>query len=720
MSDARRPFRIGPHADRDRYVLGPAVASGAEGILYQGSITTATGLELAVAVKMLQPRFLSRVDEWHLRWSEQVELLRSLQVPGVVRVRDGFVGPLPHLAGEPGEGRTLYLVMNWVDGEPLEEWVRRHPDRDRLGSLKMLLEVAVALDLMHSGRPTGGTPVLHRDVKPSNILVGDEGSVLVDFGLTRGLPQGHRLSGVVGTPGYLAPEAAGDGIYTPASDRYAFAAVVYFMLTGVDPPTGHDPRSLRASLAAVPALAGVPGAVDQVMEMLDADPAARPPSLANWLGLLRGSSLSGFPEILAPRAPGRNPQRSSGRGKPSGVHLRRRLPVVVAVTAVLALLSAVAWRPLFGADAPGGRQTPEQADITGPFAGRGAVRAAVSSLPVTGSWRAVDPGPLATRGDAHAVWTGKEVLVVGGLSIEQYRAFRDGAAFDPAQGTWRTIPPRPEPGRVMHAAWTGTELVTFGTEGIGLDNLTTGAAYNPVTDSWRNVALPPSTKVPSDVVWTGSRILAWQPEGASPGALYDPATDRWTPISTSSVPGAVSFGRAMWIGKELAVQGGMAPHGGGPVEQRLFLFDPDRDAWRVSSRLPADLSPWLFISGLWTGREAIFSGNGGPGPGATFAYDPPADRWRGVENLGIDEAPAAHEGVGLDDGRVVVGGANPASPLHVLDPATGKWSGSGRPPGPVTTSSTVSIGPSVFVWGIVNVNGTVQTRLPNAAWLWSP
>ena len=100
-------FRVGPDNDPDRYLLGSAVGSGAEGILYRGSITTAAGVTLDVAIKMLQPRFLSKVEEWHTRWTEQVELLRSLQVPGVVPVRDGFLGPLPHPPGEVGGARRL-------------------------------------------------------------------------------------------------------------------------------------------------------------------------------------------------------------------------------------------------------------------------------------------------------------------------------------------------------------------------------------------------------------------------------------------------------------------------------------------------------------------------------------------------------------------------------------------------------------------------------------
>ena len=101
--------------------------------------------------------------------------------------------------------------MNWVEGETLDEWVRHRRDRNPIDDLKVLVPVAAASDLMHSGRATGGVPVVHRDIKPANILVTEHGSVLVDFGLTRGLPDGERLTGVVGTPGYLAPESTGAG-----------------------------------------------------------------------------------------------------------------------------------------------------------------------------------------------------------------------------------------------------------------------------------------------------------------------------------------------------------------------------------------------------------------------------------------------------------------------------------------------------------------------------
>src|SRR4051812_37797848 len=121
MSD----LHVGPPDEPDRYVLGDhPVAAGSEGILYRASVTTTSGARLDVAIKMLHPRFQGRIEEWQRRWSEQVELLRSLQTPGVVPVRDGFIGPPPHTVGsaDVASGRTLYLVMNWVDGTPLDQW----------------------------------------------------------------------------------------------------------------------------------------------------------------------------------------------------------------------------------------------------------------------------------------------------------------------------------------------------------------------------------------------------------------------------------------------------------------------------------------------------------------------------------------------------------------------------------------------------------------------
>jgi hypothetical protein len=288
-----------------------------------------------------------------------------------------------------------------------------------------------------------------------------------------------------------------------------------------------------------------------------------------------------------------------------------------------------------------------------------------------GHWKAVDAGPLVTRGEPKGVWTGKEVIVVGGLIIDQYQALSDGAAFDPATGRWRRIANRPAAGRILRAVWTGRELFTYGSDGIGLETLTTAFAYNPATDRWRQVSLPPSTKVPHAVVWTGQRVLAWQPGLAAPGAIYDPATDWWSPIPANSVPGAVSAGAAVWTGHELAVEGAVTPQNGGPAEQRLFLFDPVRLAWRASTKPPTDLSMWPFLVPASAAGRVIIGGtpanipanssSGSQRPKAsTLVYDPTGDRWDSVPSP-FEQAPPAFD---VLEGDLLVQGTGAALPLR--------------------------------------------------------
>ncbi len=307
-------FRVGPFDDPDRYEIGEPVEAGAEGILYRGRLITPTSrLTLSVAVKALQPAYAARIDQWAARWRDQVELLRSLQIPGLVGVREGFVGPLPHRQGRDTAGRNLYLVMNWVEGEALDHWVLRHREVDVSNALKLLLPVAVAVDTMHGGQLTGSVPVVHRDIKPANILIGKGGSVLVDFGLTKGLSVGHPV-GRAGTPGYIAPEVLAGGGYTPAADRYAFGATVFFLLTGRHPSAATDLAELRRLLESAPVGGGVsPELVERVVAMLDPDPARRPGALANWIAQLRQSSLDDevLTVRLAPPAPAR-PRRTLG------------------------------------------------------------------------------------------------------------------------------------------------------------------------------------------------------------------------------------------------------------------------------------------------------------------------------------------------------------------------------------------------------------------------
>jgi serine/threonine protein kinase len=298
-------FYAGPADDPHRYRLGNPIGAGAEGTLYRGYLPMASGPVLDVAIKMLHPHHQPQLDLWRRHWGEQVELLRSLQSQGLVTIRDGFVGALPHAEGSDGIGATLYLVMNFVDGIALDRWGEENPgvsDRDKL---RLLLPVAAGLDLMHSGVATGTVPVIHGDIKPANVLVVNEDrSVLVDFGMMRSLPGGTRTTFVTGTIGYLAPEVLSDGRYTPAADRYAFGGVAYHLLTGE-----HPSRDLAAMRAVLGTGGRDPAVVDHILQMFGAAE-ARPAPLANWCAQLRNSSLDLCDDLepLPPVAPRRLPR----------------------------------------------------------------------------------------------------------------------------------------------------------------------------------------------------------------------------------------------------------------------------------------------------------------------------------------------------------------------------------------------------------------------------
>lgn len=362
-------FWIGPHDQPDRVRLGPAVASGSEGILYRGSMDGG-GYTLDLAVKMLHPEHLAALPAWAARWNDQVELLRQVKLPGLVNVRGGYVGPLPHHPGEADLNiNTLYLLMDWIEGMPLAQWSRTVQVDEPEQLLLALVPVAAALDLLHSGVVSGGVPLVHRDVKPANILIRPGGdTVLVDVGSIRGLAVDAEGGGPVGTPGYIAPEAKASGRYEPASDRYALGGVAFFLLTGQEPPLDGSIVDIERILRASPRLAGRDELVDHVLAMMCPNPEERPTSLVNWVAQLRRSSLVDLPgeATLPPVAPQRNPNRppaSPYLGHPVAKGLKRsprpkasapeRTPrrsrlamATAAVVAVIGLgaLGMVAWR----------------------------------------------------------------------------------------------------------------------------------------------------------------------------------------------------------------------------------------------------------------------------------------------------------------------------------------------------------------------------------------
>ncbi|WP_326587875.1 serine/threonine protein kinase [Streptomyces sp. NBC_01294] len=291
-------LHIGPDAAADRYRLLRSIGRGGEAVLYLAEIELAGGSE-PVVVKVLDskttitPDVFDRISQ---KWNEQAELLRFVHRPGVVGVREHFEGPPIHRPGESSTltGRALVLVMNHVDGLDLRDWRAERTlatAAERREVMRTLEQLADVLDWLHSGKATpSGRQVIHGDLSPGNVMVDEHGqATLVDFGLSK-LTADHQTAEVWFTPGYAAPEVF-DGKRTPGTDRYAFGAIAYFLLSGESPPATAE--QLAHALAALPQIAALDAEQRaRITSIYAADPGKRPVNLAGWMKDVRHAVVS--------------------------------------------------------------------------------------------------------------------------------------------------------------------------------------------------------------------------------------------------------------------------------------------------------------------------------------------------------------------------------------------------------------------------------------------
>ncbi|MEV8456985.1 protein kinase [Streptomyces sp. NPDC052095] len=289
---------IGPDSAPDRYRLLNSIGRGGEAVLYRAEIEL-DGAPETVVVKVMDSRTTVTVEQFQrlsTKWQEQAELLRFVNRPGVVGVREHFEGPPIHGRGasSTAAGRSLVLVMNHVEGLDLRDWreertLGSHAERREV--LRTLEQLADVLDWLHSGRATpSGRTVVHGDLSPGNVMVDVHGqATLVDFGLSK-LTADHRTAEVWFTPGYAAPEVF-EGKRTPYTDRYAFGAIAYFLLSGQSPPS--TPEQLRAALSALPQVAAAaPDRVERLLRICAAEPDRRPENLTSWVKDVRSAVVS--------------------------------------------------------------------------------------------------------------------------------------------------------------------------------------------------------------------------------------------------------------------------------------------------------------------------------------------------------------------------------------------------------------------------------------------
>ncbi|MEX1133318.1 MAG: PASTA domain-containing protein [Acidimicrobiia bacterium] len=327
---------IGPPQNPDKYQLLEVRSRGGEGEVWKAT-TTVDSVEIPVAMKVLLPTNAEDLDSWHQRWLRQAELLNSVSHPNLMTVREVFLGAAAHEEGAAGPETTLCLVMNWVEGESLVQWAERRPDRDALESLRIIGGLAAAVDYLHSGSDVGQT-ILHRDIKPANVIVTEKGPKLVDFGFVRVQGSTSPMT-MVGSPAYIAPEAAAALAYTEASDLYSLGATAYFALTGY-PPNIEDVDEMRRRLE-VKGLEGRSDVHEHILAMLSRDPARRPASAVDWAQGLATLSIVGGSTVVSERHSTPTPPQSATT--PQAERKRQWLVPAMVILAILLTAGALVW-----------------------------------------------------------------------------------------------------------------------------------------------------------------------------------------------------------------------------------------------------------------------------------------------------------------------------------------------------------------------------------------
>lgn len=338
-----------------RYEIIRELGRGGTATVYEALDTAADGRP--VALKVLTPAAQMPPEEreaMFARLQREARVIERLNHPGLVEVLDLGVddrnpdAPLP------------YLVMELMPGETLAQRLERTGPLPPAEAIALLEQIAAALDAIHDAG------IVHRDVKPSNVMLLPDGRVkLMDFGIARLHDDTliTRTGAIIGSPPYMSPEQAMGQPATAASDRWALAALAYCALTGQLPYQGGNIPAvlyqvIHGTFAPLPA--SVPEALVGVFKHAFArEPAERYPTAVALADALREAQQRGparaqghaplppaIVAIVLPPAPLRErratvPER---RAADTGLRLPLLLPLLVAAPLALALFGWSLWQ----------------------------------------------------------------------------------------------------------------------------------------------------------------------------------------------------------------------------------------------------------------------------------------------------------------------------------------------------------------------------------------
>ncbi|GAA4055281.1 serine/threonine protein kinase [Nonomuraea soli] len=278
-----QPLRSGDPQALGNYQLTGFLGEGGQGTVFAGYAPGGA----RVAVKILHARFASDTTAVQ-RFHREVELAQRVAQFCTARVLDhGVAGGVP------------YIVSEFVEGISLQEAVRRRGPLRGDDLVRLAVATLTALVSIHRAG------IVHRDFKPSNVLLAADGPRVIDFGIARALDAPSvTASSVVGSPGYMSPEQIMGASVGAASDLFSWAGTMVFAATG-KPAFGNDtiPAVMHRVLNVEPDLSEVPEPVRGVLATcLVKEAARRPDAQETWSALMGGSAPATGPISASPTA----------------------------------------------------------------------------------------------------------------------------------------------------------------------------------------------------------------------------------------------------------------------------------------------------------------------------------------------------------------------------------------------------------------------------------